>query len=332
MPMFIRFLWIICLMLGTVHSHASAIHDHFLGAAPECVSDNQPVILVTDVSRSGEIDDTISLAMFHRLETIGCLRILAVVSVFGNGGSTTNQAHANLRVRLGELGIDTWKVLHGPDQRMSFAHEPHLSTGDRRHLGKIADVINASDRQVTMVELGPMTVSASLLCYGLVETAKIRKIVGIGGRAPGEHFKTGRGFAAFAFRDMNVAEDRASMAWLLRHNASRLVMTTYRTGIGERRLSPDLIESFGVESITRHAQKRARVMRFLGYQGIPSWDTWTAALFVRGGAERLGCRDTPARMRHAAEGFKPTDSYQLQFPGVADKYSRTITACHQTGR
>lgn len=306
------------------------IFTHFLGSKPACVSSNEPTLVVTDVTRSGEIDDTISLAMYRRLELLDCIKVLGVVSIFGNGGSSTNQVHKNLLVRLDELGIHDWQILHGPDNPMSYEFDGRPSVHDLHHLQKIANAITASPSPVTIVELGPMSASGSLLRYGLVDPKQIERIIGVGGRSPGEHFKTGRGFPLFSFRDMNIAEDRASAAWLLHYHPNKLSMVTYKTGIGNRALSSTMIENFTVPSIAEHSQKRIRAMTFLGYSGIPSWDTWTTSFFVQGGAERLGCRPTPAQMRHS-DGYKATDSMQLQLLPSHNRHSRVITACHEVG-
>jgi hypothetical protein len=127
---------------------------------------------------------------------------------------------------------------------------------------------------------------------------------------------------------MNVAKDVMAIGYLLRNHADKLTMVTYRAGVGAKVLSLELVESLGIETIAEHARKRSRMMAFLGYAGIPSWDTWAATLFVAGGAERLGCRDTPARIRYDDSGtFKPTDRMQLQLLKTPDRYSRTIVAC-----
>ncbi|WP_299817376.1 hypothetical protein [uncultured Roseibium sp.] len=318
------------MMLGFTYPSDAApdIYDHFLGENPVCVSRNQPIIIVADVSRDGEIDDTVSIALVRRLEESGCVEILAAVSIFGNSNSSTNEVHDNLIVRLGQLGIDNWMLLHGPDRRMSFDHNGQPTPGDLSYLKKIAQVIKGSSRAVTLLELGPTTVAASLLRYGLVPPRMIAKIIGVGGRSPGEHFATGRGFRAFALRDMNVAMDVTAIAYLVRNHPGKLNMVTYRAGVGERVLSPELAESFSIEAIAEHARKRSRMMKFLGYTGLPSWDTWAATLFVTGGAERIGCRETPARVIYDDSGtFKQTDSMQLQLLKAPDRYSRTIIAC-----
>lgn len=308
----------------------SDIFTHFLGPKPACVTLNEPILIVTDVTRSGEIDDTISLAMYKRLELFNCVKVLGVVSIFGNGGSSTNQVHKNLVVRLEELGIPDWQILHGTDHPMAYEFDGRPSAKDLNYLQKIANSITASASPVTIVELGPMSTSASLLRYGLVDPKLIKRIIGVGGRSPGEHFKTGAGFPLFSFRDMNIAEDRASAAWLLRYHPGKLSMVTYQTGVGPRALSPAMVASFRVHSITEHTQKRMRAMTFLGYTGIPCWDTWTTSFFVQGGAERLGCKETPAQMRHS-DGFKATDSMQMQLLPAQNRYSHLITACHEVG-
>lgn len=301
---------------------AASLTDFFLGR--ECRARDQATLIVTDLTVTGEIDDSVSILMYRELERRRCIKVVGIVSIFGNGRSSTAAIHANLERRLHALGLDDWRglLLRGPD------HTSFRPPGgaDRDRLAGIASVINAHDR-VVVAELGPLTVSASLLMHGMVEPRRIARILGVGGRVEGERFTTGRKLAGrlFAFRDMNVAEDTRAAAYLLRHHARKLWMVTYRSGIGARLVQPETIASYA-PPLEEHAFERARILRdLLGYEGIPLWDTWTTSYFLKGGAEALGCRVTLAAMRYDENGFR--DPMQLWIdrpPGEG----RPITACH----
>lgn len=320
----------VMLVIVTGTTNAGSLYDHFLGSNPVCVSKHQPVLIVADVTQSGEIDDTISLSVYRRLEQLGCIKVIGVVSIHGNGGSSTKQVHQYLINRLRDLGIDEWEVFHGPDETLPFSRSKKASPVDLDRLGKIARRIKQSPLRVSIVELGPFTVSARLLQLGLVGRQHTKQIIGVGGRAPQEQFSPKGGLPFFAFRDMNVAEDRAAVRYLLRHHSKLLNVVTYRTGIGRNMITPELVsETFNTPSITKHAFKRAKTLTWIGYKGlIPSWDTWTIFPFIKGLGERLGCTKTSARMRYAETGYKPTDSMQLQLLSHPTPYSKPITACH----
>jgi hypothetical protein len=317
------------LSIATGHGVAGevTIEEHFLGKTPVCLTKNMPVLLVTDVTLRGEIDDTVTLHIYRRLEEIGCVKILAVVSIFGNGGSSTSAITENLRVRLAELGISKWPIMEGPHRRLPFSQTEMLTEGDTEKLRRIALVIGAH-KKVDIAELGPFTVSAGLLMKGLVKSGQISRILGVGGRSRHEQFAPKKN-VPFAFRDMNVAEDRQAMNYLVRAHASKLRLVTWRTGIGARSVKPIQLAPIGKGMILSQAWARSRRMKLIGYGGrIPIWDTWTAAFFVLGGMERLGCVGTPVRMMHEETGFKPSDSMQLRLLDSPDSYSTRVVVCH----
>lgn len=321
----VRFSFIIAVLLGLLFSQAApaaGLADIFLGK--DCRTRDQPTLIVTDLTVTGEIDDSVSLLMYRELQRRRCIRVIGIVSIFGNGRSSTAAIHANLERRLHALGLDDWRelLLRGPD------HTSFRPPGgaDQERLVEIAAVINRHE-QVVVAELGPLTVSASLLMHGMVEPRRIARILGVGGRVEGERFTTGRKLAGrlFAFRDMNIAEDTKAAAYLLRHHARKLWMVTYRSGIGARMVQPETIASYA-PALEDHAFERARVLRdLLGYDGIPLWDTWTTSYFLKGGPEALGCRATLAAMRFDDGGFR--DPMQLWIDRPPGK-GRPITACH----
>lgn len=318
-------------LLGSVSAYAARdLYDHFTGIDPKCVSRQQPVLLVADVTQSGEIDDTISLSLYHHLETFGCIKVIGVVSIHGNGGSSTKEVHHYLINRLRDLGIDEWEVFRGPDATLPFSIKKKASAADKARLQRIAKRIRRSAKPVSIVELGPFTVSARLLHLNLAEPKHIKQIIGVGGRTPNEQFSLKGGLPFFAFRDMNVAEDRAAITYLLRNHSKLLNVVTYRTGIGRNMITPEMVASaFNNPEIARHAFKRAKTLRWIGYKGfIPSWDTWTIFPFIKGLNKRLDCKQTYAQMRHAGTGYKPTDSMQLQLFELPTQYTRPIIACH----
>jgi inosine-uridine nucleoside N-ribohydrolase len=308
--------------------YAESLVEHFAGSSPKCVQQYVPTLIVADVTRTGEIDDTISLFMYRELEKMHCIKVIGVVSIFGNGGSSTGKVHSNLVARLNKLSIDNWQVFRGPDRRMSFAKNQKFSDSDATALSIIANEVNKHEN-VVIAELGPLTVSACLLKSGMVAKSKIQKILGVGGRSPKEHFSPNANIP-FSFRDMNVAEDRAAISYLVAAQSLKLWMVTYQTGIGTRMIDPQMVSSLGNSDLTTHAHKRAKKLKMIGYGGkIPSWDTWTTSWFIQEGHERLGCKKAHAAMIHESQGFKPTDSMQLQLFDQQTGSSRQIETCHQ---
>lgn len=293
--------------------------QHFFGNKV-CRTWQQPLLLVTDTTRNGEIDDSISLLMYWALEMLGCVKIIGVVSIFGNGKSSTAEVHENLIVRIKELGLDSWSslILRGPDRK---AFEG-MTAFDTILMQRIASIVNQYP-SVVIAELGPMTVSARLLKHGLVDPGRIERILGVGGRSKGERFSTEKGLGSlFNFRDMNIAEDTGAAMYLVPYHASKLWMVTYQTGVGTREVSPHAVATYA-PMLAEHAYQRAKVLGSVGYTNIPSWDTWTTSYFLQGGPEELGCKKTKAAMRYA-EGFK--DPMQLHLH--TDK-GHILTACHQ---
>lgn len=321
------FLIIIALLVSAIPANADALARHFFGSdAPRCSVRHEPVVIFADLTVDGEIDDSITLVAFRRLERAGCIDVRALVSIYGNGGSSTATVHENIIVRVRELGLaDVWgdKLLRGPDRSMRSGGVHALD--DARYRA-IAEIINASPRPITIVELGPLTGSATLLREGYIKPSRVKRILGVGGRVPGESFGTGRGLGLFAsFSDFNVRKDTAAVDYLVRHHGRKLRMVTYRTGIGDRMVPADVIAR-DIPALAKHAALRARTLAWLGYpQGyIPSWDTWLSSFFVKGGPESLGCRRTYARM--------------LKEPGARDLrlmlnqpegQGHAIVACHE---
>ena len=307
-----------CLIFSITAVSAETLVDHFL--AGECRTDAQPTLIVADVTRAGEIDDSISLMMYRELERRGCIDVIGVVSIFGNGGSSTANVHKNLLQRLDELGFEAWKplVLRGPD-RKSFGV---VSPRDHERLTMVAHIIKRH-RSVVIVELGPLTISSRLLMHGMVQPETIERILGIGGRVAGERFATGRKLGVlFGFRDMNIDEDTNAVSYLLRHHPGKLWMVTYQTGLGARTVTSDMVGAHA-PLLADHARRRARILqKLLGYQGIPSWDTWTTRYFLVGGAESLACGPTRAGMRYADQSFRDPMQLWLDLPE-----GHMITAC-----
>ncbi len=308
---------------------ANGLEEHFFGSKPSCASAlTLPTLIVSDATRMGEIDDSISLYMYSRLEKLGCIKVIGIVSIFGNGGSSTSQVHANLKVRLKELNLGAWPVYHGPKRRMPFDAASKVDANDIKMLSEIADVIKINGK-VVIAELGPVTVSAILLKSGLIESKEVIKILTVGGRSKGEQFSQNR-YLPFAFRDMNVAEDRMAVKYLLDHHPNKVWTVTYKTGVGQRMISPGMVASIGSDELTMHAHKRARKLKTIGYKGlIPSWDTWTTSWFLAGGSERLSCKTTKAKMAFAEHGYKSTDSMQMQLSDQPKTNASKIEACHE---
>lgn len=298
---------------------ASSLVQHFGGNEP-CRTHQKPVLLVTDTTTDGEIDDSISLLMYREVELRGCIKVIGVVSIFGNGGSNTKTVHENLKERLHALNLDSWSklVLRGPDRR-AFGD---MGTLDEKRMLQIANVVNEY-KSVVVVELGPMTVSARLLSHDLVPKERIEMVLGVGGRSAGERFKTNQGWWGkwFEFRDMNIAEDTGAANYLVENHPSKLWMVTYQTGVGDREISPEVVGAFA-PALTVHAKQRADVLRKVGYRAIPSWDTWTMLYFMKNGAKKIHCEKTSATMRYV-EGYRDPMQLHLHVPN-----GKMIIACH----
>lgn len=302
-----------------VSTTTSSLVQHFFGNKV-CRTKNQPLLLVTDTTRNGEIDDSISLLMYWALEMLGCVKVIGVVSIFGNGKSSTAEVHENLLVRINELGLTSWQplILRGPDRK---AFEG-MTAFDTILMERIASVVNQYP-SVVIAELGPMTVSARLLKHQLVDPNRVERILGVGGRSKGERFSTEKALGSiFSFRDMNIAEDTGAAMHLVSNHADKLWMVTYQTGLGSREIAPEAVATYA-PTLAEHAYWRAKVTGIIGHTGIPSWDTWTILYFLQGGSEELGCKKTKAAMRYLA-GFK--DPMQLHLH--TDK-GHALTACHQ---
>lgn len=308
-------------MIAPKTTLSGELTDHYFGSSPECRIAAQPVLLVTDLTVTGEIDDSISMHVYRQLELRGCVSIIGVVSIFGNGKSTTAEIHRNMECRLPDLGGGEWRRLRGPDERYTTVLNRRGETqADIARLEAIADVIRTAAGPVVIAELGPVTVSARLLAGGYLDRSDVRMILGVGGRMGNESFATHRRLGHFfAFRDMNVAEDVWGQDYLLRSHPDRLWMVTYRTGIAKGEVSARQVAA-AIPALAAHAKARARVLRLIGFEGIPTWDTWTSGFFLRGGDSQLGCRPLRARMAATAGG---PDTMRL----ILGQGGRRITAC-----
>lgn len=320
------FIGMLMLLLGVLPVRADALGRHFFGSdVPQCSTHREPVTVVADLTLEGEVDDSISLYEIAQVEHAGCIVVRAVVSIFGNGESTTAEVHRNLQQRLRELGLwERWGhlLLRGPDHSMMSMR---TSDEDTERYRAIAAVVNASPRPMTIIELGPMPTSATLLKDGYVPSRQIGRILGVGGRVLGETFGTGRGLGALgSFSDFNVRKDTAAVDYLVRYHGRKLSMVTYRTGVGGRMVPASLVAET-VPALATHADARTRFLERVGYAPgyIPSWDTWLTSFFIKGGPERLGCTKTRARI------LIEEVAYNLRL--ILDRpigAGHTITACH----
>jgi hypothetical protein len=308
---------------------AANLEVHFFGHSPSCYRQQPvPTLIVADVTRMGEIDDSISLFMYSKLEELGCVKVIGIVSIFGNGGSSTDEVHSNLLSRLKDMKLGAWPVYHGPMKRMSFEHHLKLDETDTKLLTEIATIIKLH-KKVVIAELGPATVSASILKSGFITGDDLIKILTVGGRSEGEQFSVNP-LLPFAFRDMNVAEDRMAIKYLIDYHSNLIWTVTYRTGLGARMLSPQMVSDIGSEELTTHAYKRANKLKTIGYQGLlPLWDAWTTNWFIEGRSDYLGCKATYAKMQYASTGFKPSDSMQLVLDSNRTNTTKRIEACHE---
>ncbi|MCA9420836.1 MAG: hypothetical protein KC592_07450, partial [Nitrospira sp.] len=235
-------LFVLAVALSTA-VHADELTRHVLGTKPICRTHHQPVLIISDLTVTGEIDDSITLYIYRQLELLGCIRVLGVVSIFGNGGSGTAAIHRNLAARLPLLGGSHWPLLHGPDERLTTVLNRRKETvEDHERLSAIAAVITDAGQPVVIAELGPATVSARLLSAGYVQPIRIAKILAVGGRMSGESFTTNKRLGRlFSFRDMNVAEDVWAMDYLVHYHFRKLWLVTYRSGLGKRMVTASMI-------------------------------------------------------------------------------------------
>ncbi|MCY0147969.1 hypothetical protein OEG84_09670 [Hoeflea sp. G2-23] len=261
---------------------------------------------MTDITVKGEIDDSISMYAYRQMELLGCVKIIGVVSIFGNGKSSTAEIHRNLQQRLPALGCAEWLRLRGPDERYTTVLNKRAQTAaDAQRLRAIAALIRSTGEPVIIAELGPVTVSARLLAGGYVEQSEIARILSVGERMYNENFTTGRALGhVFAFRDMNVAEDVWAQDYLVHHVPSKLWMVTYRTGIKNREVTERAVAD-AIPVLAEHARARARTLRMIGFNNIPTWDTWTSSYFLNGGERKLGCHHVRAKLIHTARGRDP---------------------------
>lgn len=324
------------LTTSTATLASSRLAQHFWGSEPRCVSAAPiPVILVAGLTLTGEIDDSISVFLYRQLERMGCVRVLAVVSIFGNGESSTAEIHANLQERLPKLGESHWPLLRGPDRsyravrtarpRLPNGHRAVTNRHDAERLAAIAALINAAGRRVVVVELGPMTVSARLLAEGYVAADRIARVLAIGGRLHGERFGQAKGLLGRfgSFTDFNVRKDTMAADYLVRHVPEKLILYTYRNGVGARMVSAAMV-SEAIPALTGHAQARESwLRRMLGYTGIPSWDTWTTSCFIAGRMDGLGCTWTRARLRS-----KPGVRWPQLWLTPSPRKPVAVLACH----
>ncbi len=284
---------LMALLLSAGLAHADTVETHFLGADPKCVQVGRPVLLVLDLTLKGEIDDSITAHITRQTERLGCVRVIAAVSIFGNGESTTAEVHRNMESRLPKLGCGDWLLLRGPDE--SFTRVRTLRREiepDRRRLQRIAEVIAAEREPVTILEAGPMTVTARLLNGGYLKPDRIAAIYGVGGRMRGEVFQTGRNLGRmFSFSDFNMRKDILAVDHIVRHQGRKLTMVTYQTGIGTRTVPAEIVAR-DIPAIAEHAFARKKTARRLGFwqSQIPSWDTWPLRLQLVGGAAELKCQ------------------------------------------
>ncbi|MDP2733001.1 MAG: hypothetical protein Q8O63_07830 [Hoeflea sp.] len=294
---------LLLVLIAPKPAFAGELIDHYFGSDPQCSIAAQPVLLVTDLTVTGEIDDSISMHVYRQLELRGCIKVIGVVSIFGNGKSTTAEIHRNMGRRLPDLGCADWRRLRGPDERLTTVLNKRGETqADIGRLQTIAGLVRNATGPVVIAELGPVTVSARLLAGGYLDRSDVKMILGVGGRMDNESFATHRGLGRFfAFRDMNVAEDVWGQDYLIRTHPDRVWMVTYRTGIANREVSERQVTK-SIPALAAHARSRAKVLRLIGFEGIPTWDTWTTGFFLRGGNGKLGCRPLRARMAATTSG------------------------------
>ena len=329
---------LILLWAGSSISYAGGLDKHFWGPSSKCLYRRpEPVVIIADLTVTGEIDDNLTVRQFERLaRQLDCVKILGIVSIFGNGESTTEEIHRNLKARLPLLGLEAVPLLRGPDESLlkiagKAESKSKETPADQTRLRRIAAMIQSVPGPVTSVELGPLTVSARLLRDGYLRPQKVRRILGVGGRAWGERFSTGKKLGRLgAFTDFNIRKDTAAADYLVRYHPEKLWMVTYQTGIGVR-LVKATTATTAIPKLREHIVARTRFMCRLGYRCgyFPSWDTWLSTLFIEGGAERLGCLKTRAHIR--AE-HRDGHNMRLILNPPEGHPGHAIMACHKVAK
>ena len=260
---------------------ANPLVQHFLGDDhPVCLESDNPVVVVTDVSRSGEIDDSLALLLLAHLEQQGCTKVVKIISIFGNEQQSTAQSHDALLTRLDELGLHHWRerVLRGPDHPVTARQR----TADLPQLRQIRRAIQDTG-PVTILELGPLTVSARLLMGApFMSPRLIRRIIAVGGLRSQDALP---GF----MRDLNVALDIDAVNHLVEHYSGKLSFVTYATGNRrDRYFRPELIPA-RFSGLRRQAAKRGQQLAWLGFHSdaYPVWDPLAVSLLTE---TDLSCR------------------------------------------
>lgn len=127
---------------------ANELQKHFLGDSIRCKTPTpEHVLIVADLTVTGEIDDSISLYIFDKLENAGCIRVIGVVSIFGNGKSSTPQIHANLIKGLPVLSDRNWQFLS--------ALQPH-------RIGLVCPFVGAGSQTSTLATIASLVTT----CFG----------------------------------------------------------------------------------------------------------------------------------------------------------------------
>jgi len=227
-----------------------------------------PVWIDTDVSIGSpirEVDDAYALILaFHSPE----IRVAGLSTTYGNAplGQTTHVARDLVR-RFGQAAaLAVNDVFPGAGSAAELGHPNSASDALAAALEK---------QKLTYVALGPLTNLATFLRLHPSEARRIRRIIFVGGQAPGTSLAFGPS-GSFHIHDANVFKDPAATAAVLRSN---IPLTLIPITTSSRLLvdAMDLRELEGGGPAGNYLARRSKVWlwfwkNFVGTKGGPIFD------------------------------------------------------------
>lgn len=256
----------LCLTLAMAAGSASA-----LARGPDPLPiwvDVDPACLVETVA---DVDDCWALLL--ALDAPG-LRVVGVSSSFGNVDLPTAHRSATRFLRL-------WSTARG--RPAPPLHRGARGPGDRGALPAVRAMAAALGREpLTLLALGPLTNLAQLFERHPAAAARLRRVVAVMGRRPGEVFLTGG--PALHVHDLNLIKDPAAVAEIL-NSGLPLTLTPFSAGrrvvLDDRSLEALSRRPGLVGDLARASAGWARVWRrWLGGGGIPLFDAAAVAALL----------------------------------------------------
>ena len=158
-----------------------------------------------------EADDGFALIQaFHSPE----LRIRGISTSFGNAGlPATTRIAREMAGRFGRpAGVTSEHVFPGAATARELGRPTQATEALRAAL---------CERPLTYLALAPLTNLATLLALDPAAAQRIERVIFVGGRSPGQHFRAGR-WNRYEFTDGNFHKDNAAAAAVL---AARVPLT-----------------------------------------------------------------------------------------------------------